>query len=85
MPLSSATASLVALRQLCKAHGHWYELLHSGDGTLLHRRRQEQKISVLAQPSGEALLHTTNLLCLLPRDGKSSPSSGNYFNSVTLL
>lgn len=82
------TASLIALRQLCRVHGH---IVSSRTGTAAQRGRdvappqKTEQISVLAQPSGEALLHTTNLLCLLPREGKSSPSSGNDFNSVTLL
>lgn len=63
MPLSSATASLVALRQLCKAHGHWYELLHRGDGTLLHRRRQSRRSRCWPGPQGK-LCSTLQTSCV---------------------
>lgn len=63
----------------------WYKLLHSIEGDIAPPQKTEQKRSVLAQPSGEVLPHITNLLHHLSREGKPSPSSGNYPTSVALL
>lgn len=91
MPLPSAhlspDCSQTALHGLwpCPWQPHWCKLLHSMEGDIAPPQKSEQTSSVLAHPSGEALHHVRNLLHLLPREEKSSPSSENNPNSVALL
>lgn len=55
------------------------------EGDIAQPQKTKQKSLVLAQPPGEALPHVTNFLHLLPREGKSFPSSENDPSLVALL